>query len=288
MKHVQGAAAGRPAPPPGDLGRAGRRGRARDRQGDRQPLRHRRRDGARPRGGAGDRGRAHRRGHRRGHQRPARAVRATPPTSRPRGCATPRALAVERRAAGHRRRGDRVPRHPHREGPRPRRPRRGGARPERGQARARTPPTTTTPRATPRSHPSQAQFAIDGSPPTEWETETYEGGSGAGNKTGVGLYVDAGSRVAARRLDLVTSTPGFRAAVYASDTACPASIEGWTRLEPDRPRVERGPELQPRHAAAALPLLPGVDHEAARRAGKARIQELGLKQVAGCACLAAS
>ena len=72
------------------------------------------------------------------------------------------------------------------------------------------------------------QFAIDGSPPTNWETETYEGGFEGSDKTGVGLYVDTGSRVAARQLDIVTSTPGFQAAVYASDSV-PGSIEGWRR-----------------------------------------------------------
>ena len=75
----------------------------------------------------------------------------------------------------------------------------------------------------------QVQFAIDGSPPTEWDTETYDGGFAGSDKSGVGLYVDVTDRVAARRLDLVTSTPGFRAAIYASDSV-PASIEGWQNV----------------------------------------------------------
>jgi eukaryotic-like serine/threonine-protein kinase len=75
----------------------------------------------------------------------------------------------------------------------------------------------------------QVQFAIDGSPPTEWGTETYDGGFEGSNKSGVGLYVDTGSRVAARQMDIVTSTPGFRAAVYASDSV-PASIKGWEKV----------------------------------------------------------
>ena len=75
----------------------------------------------------------------------------------------------------------------------------------------------------------RVQFAIDGSPPTEWSTETYEGGFEGSNKTGVGLYVDAGNRVAARQMDVVTSTPGFRGAVYASDSV-PARLRGWEKV----------------------------------------------------------
>jgi eukaryotic-like serine/threonine-protein kinase len=77
----------------------------------------------------------------------------------------------------------------------------------------------------------QVQFAIDGLPATEWDTETYEGGFEASNKRGVGLYIDTGSRVAARQLDLVTSTPGFTATVYASDSV-PSRIERWTKVSP--------------------------------------------------------
>jgi serine/threonine-protein kinase len=75
----------------------------------------------------------------------------------------------------------------------------------------------------------QVRFAIDGNRPTEWGTETYEGGFEGSNKTGVGLYIDTGSAVAARQLDLVTSTPGFRAAIYASNSV-PAEIQGWKKL----------------------------------------------------------
>ena len=57
----------------------------------------------------------------------------------------------------------------------------------------------------------------------------YDGGFEGSNKSGVGLYVDTGSRVAARQMDIVTSTPGFRAAVYASDSV-PASIKGWEKV----------------------------------------------------------
>jgi serine/threonine-protein kinase len=78
----------------------------------------------------------------------------------------------------------------------------------------------------------QVQFAIDGNPTTEWDTESYEGGFEASNKRGVGLHIDTGSRVAARQLDLVTSTPGFTAAVYASDSV-PSRIDRWTKVSQD-------------------------------------------------------
>ncbi|MEA2331770.1 MAG: eukaryotic-like serine/threonine-protein kinase [Thermoleophilaceae bacterium] len=77
--------------------------------------------------------------------------------------------------------------------------------------------------------PGQVRFAIDGNQTTVWDTERYEGGFEGSNKSGVGLYVDAGQRVAARQLDLLTSTPGFRAAVYASDSV-PGSISDWEKV----------------------------------------------------------
>src|ERR671918_232485 len=89
----------------------------------------------------------------------------------------------------------------------------------------------------------QVQFAIDGNPTTEWDTETYEGGFEGSNKGGVGLYVDTENRVAARQLDLVTSTPGFTAAVYASDSV-PGGIGGWTKVSPTVRRVTESQAIQ--------------------------------------------
>jgi serine/threonine-protein kinase len=73
--------------------------------------------------------------------------------------------------------------------------------------------------------------AIDGNRGTNWNTETYQGGFEGSNKSGVGLYVDAGKLIRGRGLTLVTATPGFRAAVYGSETV-PANLRGWTRLAP--------------------------------------------------------
>jgi serine/threonine protein kinase len=75
----------------------------------------------------------------------------------------------------------------------------------------------------------QVQFAIDGNRTTEWDTETYEGGLAGSNKGGVGLYVDADEPVEGREMDIITSTPGFRAAVYAS-TSVPSRIKDWEKV----------------------------------------------------------
>ena len=75
----------------------------------------------------------------------------------------------------------------------------------------------------------QVQFAIDGNPTTVWSSEQYEGGFEGSNKAGVGLYVNTGSRVAARQMDVVTSTPGFQATVYASDSV-PSRVQDWEKV----------------------------------------------------------
>jgi hypothetical protein len=81
--------------------------------------------------------------------------------------------------------------------------------------------------------PEAAPLAIDGNRGTKWDTEEYQGGFAGNDKSGVGLYVDAGRLIAGRAMALVTSTPGFKAAVYASETV-PANLKGWTRLTPVR------------------------------------------------------
>jgi hypothetical protein len=77
--------------------------------------------------------------------------------------------------------------------------------------------------------PEAARNAIDGSTGTNWDTERYQGGFAGNDKSGVGLYVNAGKLIAARGLALSTGTPGFKAAVYASETV-PPGLNGWTRL----------------------------------------------------------
>jgi hypothetical protein len=122
---------------------------------------------------------------------------------------------------------------------------------------------------------SQVQFAIDGLPTTVWDTETYEGGFKGSNKSGVGLYVNAGSRVAARQMDVVTSTPGFKAAVYASDSV-PSRIQDWHKVSATV-SVKREQQIQLdtarqgfRNYLLWISDLPG--------GGKASIKELALKR----------
>jgi eukaryotic-like serine/threonine-protein kinase len=75
------------------------------------------------------------------------------------------------------------------------------------------------------------QFATDGLPTTSWSTETYQGGFEGSNKTGVGLYVNTGGPVAARELDVVSGTPGYKATIYAADDV-PDDVGGWTKVSP--------------------------------------------------------
>jgi hypothetical protein len=93
-----------------------------------------------------------------------------------------------------------------------------------------------------KEHPEETRNAIDGNRTTEWSTESYRGAFGTGGgKAGVGLYVDAGRGVAARRLVLVTSTPGFEAEVYAANEV-PDEIGGWTRVS-GRARVDENERI---------------------------------------------
>ena len=111
-------------------------------------------------------------------------------------------------------------------------------------------------------YPSAARLAIDGIRPTNWETETYQGGQWPGGKSGVGLYVDADRAIRARRLDLVSSTPGLQGGdLRVGQRRAPLH----RRLDPAHRAGHRGrgEELHPRPRRAPLPLLPGVDHGAA-------------------------
>jgi serine/threonine protein kinase len=116
-------------------------------------------------------------------------------------------------------------------------------RTEKGPGQAATPPSPGLDRVTLSSDAArdydpegdgeesggQVQFAIDGLPTTVWSSEQYEGGFEGSDKSGVGLYVNTGSRVSARQMDVVTSTPGFKAAVYASDSV-PGRVRDWEKV----------------------------------------------------------
>jgi serine/threonine-protein kinase len=80
----------------------------------------------------------------------------------------------------------------------------------------------------------QAGLSIDNDPQSKWQTQQYYGGTLG--KPGVGVYVDANPGVVARKLRLVTDTPGFSAQVWARNTAPkPNSADfgqpgGWVQL----------------------------------------------------------
>jgi eukaryotic-like serine/threonine-protein kinase len=76
------------------------------------------------------------------------------------------------------------------------------------------------------------QFAIDGNPTTVWDTESYETDFASLGKDGTGIYLDAGSDRPVRRLDVVSSKPGYTAAVYAANEV-PDGIDGWTKVSSD-------------------------------------------------------
>jgi eukaryotic-like serine/threonine-protein kinase len=125
--------------------------------------------------------------------------------------------------------------------------------------------------------PEAANLVLDGQPNTAWDTETYEAGFEGAAKSGVGLYVDAGRPIPARRLSLVTSTPGFEAAVYASNTK-PGSLRGWKKVSTTEKVRERqvfqldlGQRQEFRNYLVWISQLPPEE-------GKAKIEELRLSQ----------
>ena len=81
-----------------------------------------------------------------------------------------------------------------------------------------------------KEHSDQTIAATDDDSSSAWTTETYE--SDDLQKPGVGLYVDANPGVAARKLAIHTSTPGWSGEIYVAKTGPPSKLPsaGWTRL----------------------------------------------------------
>jgi serine/threonine-protein kinase len=82
---------------------------------------------------------------------------------------------------------------------------------------------------------NQVGLAIDDNPTTYWQTEQYY--SGMLGKPGVGIYVDASPGVVARKLKLLTNTPGWSVQIRARNT--PPNLrandpggtaDGWTQI----------------------------------------------------------
>ena len=70
----------------------------------------------------------------------------------------------------------------------------------------------TTRSAATAEHDAEAPNATDGNPTTYWETEHYRDGL---RKPGVGVVLDAGRAVAAKRIAVTSDTPGFTATILA-------------------------------------------------------------------------
>ena len=79
-------------------------------------------------------------------------------------------------------------------------------------------------------HGEEADLAVDGDASTSWPTEEYD--TGSLQKDGVGLVLAPVEAVAARGLDLETTTPGFDITIYGADASVvPDSIDsGWTEI----------------------------------------------------------
>jgi eukaryotic-like serine/threonine-protein kinase len=90
-------------------------------------------------------------------------------------------------------------------------------------------------------HAEDVAGVIDGDVNTSWSTEHYIDGNLG--KPGLGVSLDASPGVVARSTEIQTPTPGFAAAVYASNRSRPASPSGapqdlqglgWIQLAPAR------------------------------------------------------
>ena len=79
-------------------------------------------------------------------------------------------------------------------------------------------------------HSLEAKAVVDQDTKSTWSTERYEGGT-LNAKPGVGIYVDAKPSVAARALDVISPTRGWRGAIYAAPNGPPPSrLDRYRRL----------------------------------------------------------
>jgi eukaryotic-like serine/threonine-protein kinase len=78
-------------------------------------------------------------------------------------------------------------------------------------------------------HHSDRAAAVDHDLNSSWSTEHYDGGT-LNNKPGVGIYVDAPGLKGARRMTILSPTPGWQGGVYAARGQVPPAIGGWTKI----------------------------------------------------------
>ncbi|MGH2981419.1 MAG: protein kinase domain-containing protein [Solirubrobacterales bacterium] len=76
--------------------------------------------------------------------------------------------------------------------------------------------------------PDQVDLVTDGNPTTtSWATDHYDTSDWGGIKDGVGIYVEASRPVAAREMEVRTTTPGWDAEVYSVADSPPDELSGW-------------------------------------------------------------
>lgn len=82
-------------------------------------------------------------------------------------------------------------------------------------------------------HPTEVELPLDGDPGTAWSTETYDAApviadATGGEKTGVGLVVEASEPFTSATLEIGTDAPGFSGEIYAAPPGNPpADLAGW-------------------------------------------------------------
>jgi len=77
-----------------------------------------------------------------------------------------------------------------------------------------------------REHPDEVGLALDGNPVSAWTTETYR--FGLQRKPGVGLYIDAGRPLRARRTEIRATTDDWDLEVLAATGPVPPpNLAGW-------------------------------------------------------------
>ncbi len=80
-------------------------------------------------------------------------------------------------------------------------------------------------------HADQVRFVLDRNPGTTWATETYRDDFRA-QKPGVGLYIDAAPRVAARSMEIRSKASGWSGKVYVARQGPPKTLPsaGWREV----------------------------------------------------------
>ncbi|MEA2450561.1 MAG: eukaryotic-like serine/threonine-protein kinase, partial [Thermoleophilaceae bacterium] len=75
-------------------------------------------------------------------------------------------------------------------------------------------------------HSYEVRNVYDGDKTTTWSTENYTNAVFPAGKSGVGIFVWSDNAVSARRIDVLTTTPGFTARVYGANRI-PSSLPQW-------------------------------------------------------------